>query len=213
MSGPEERRFLLVGLTGGVATGKSTVAVLFQRLGCVVIDADVLAREAVEPGEPAHARIVAEFGRGVLQADGRLDRKALGAVVFADAGRRKCLEAITHPAIRARFTARLSELTDQGFDGIVIFDAPVLIESGNHRNMDRLVVVTSGEAAQIARQEARDRLGSQAAARRIESQMPLDEKVKLADHVIDNSGDLRSTEARVREVHRALLDDLHARRR
>lgn len=211
--GGAERRFLLVGLTGGVATGKSTVSAMFRALDCIVIDADALAREVVEPGQPGHARIVGEFGPAVLQPDARLDRKALGAIVFADRERRRRLEAITHPEIRARFQARLDELTGQGFEGVVIFDAPVMIESGGYRDMDRLVVVTAGEAAQMARQQARDGLGPAEASRRIRSQMPLAEKVRLADHVIDNSGDLATTEARVREVHRALVQDLHARRR
>lgn len=207
------RRFLLVGLTGGVATGKSTVSAMLRALGCVIIDADLLAREVVEPGQPAYREIVEAFGPGVLQPDGRLDRKALGAVVFADPAQRKRLEAITHPRIRERFAARLAELTEQGFDGIVIFDAPVMIESGNYRNMDRLVVVTSDEAAQMARQQEREGLSEADARRRIQSQMPLAEKARLADHVIDNSRDLGSTEAQVREVHRALLKDLDARRR
>lgn len=208
-----ERAFLLVGLTGGVATGKSTVSAMFRALGCVIIDADLLAREVVEPGQPAYREIVEAFGPGVLQPDGGLDRKALGAVVFADSARRRRLEAITHPRIRERFAARLAELAGQGFDGIVIFDAPVMIESGNYRTMDRLVVVTSEEASQVARQQARDVLGEAGARRRIESQMPLAEKARLADYLIDNSGDLAATEAQVREVHRALLKDLDARRR
>jgi len=208
-----ERAFLLVGLTGGVATGKSTVSAMFRALGCVIIDADLLAREVVEPGQPAYREIVEAFGPGVLQPDGGLDRKALGAVVFADSARRRRLEAITHPRIRERFAARLAELAGQGFDGIVIFDAPVMIESGNYRTMDRLVVVTSDEASQVARQQARDVLGEAGARRRIESQMPLAEKARLADYVVDNSGDLAATEAQVREVHRALLKDLDARRR
>ncbi len=208
-----ERAFLLVGLTGGVATGKSTVSAMFRALGCVIIDADLLAREVVEPGQPAYREIVEAFGPGVLQPDGGLDRGALGAVVFADSARRRRLEAITHPRIRERFAARLAELAGQGFDGIVIFDAPVMIESGNYRTMDRLVVVTSDEASQVARQQARDVLGEAGARRRIESQMPLAEKARLADYVVDNSGDLAATEAQVREVHRALLKDLDARRR
>ncbi len=208
-----ERAFLLVGLTGGVATGKSTVSAMFRALGCVIIDADLLAREVVEPGQPAYREIVEAFGPGVLQPDGGLDRKALGAVVFADSARRRRLEAITHPRIREQFAARLAELAGQGFDGIVIFDAPVMIESGNYRTMDRLVVVTSDEASQVARQQARDVLGEAGARRRIESQMPLAEKARLADYVVDNSGGLAATEAQVGEVHRALLKGLDARRR
>ena len=121
------RKFLLVGLTGGIATGKSTVSDIFRHLGCVIIDADVLAREVVEPGEPAYDDIVAEFGRGILQRDGTLDRKKLGAIVFADPEKRKRLEAITHPRIRERFAQKLVELTEREFAGIVIFDAPVMI--------------------------------------------------------------------------------------
>jgi dephospho-CoA kinase len=186
---------------------------MFGALGCVVVDADRLARDVVEPGQPAYDEIVDAFGRGVLEPDGRLDRKALGAIVFADPDRRRRLEAITHPRIRARLQARLDELTAEGFDGIVIFDAPVMIESGTHRGMDRLVVVTSGEAAQVARQQARDGLGPAEATQRIRSQMPIEEKIELADHVIDNSGGLAATEAQVREVHRRLLADLHGRHR
>ena len=206
-----DRAFLLVGLTGGIATGKSTVSEIFRRLGCEIIDADGLAREAVEPGEPALAEIVAEFGPAILGPGGRLDRKRLGAVVFADPGRRRRLEAITHPAIRARLAERLQELIARGFEGVVIFDAPVMIESGNHKRMDRLVVVVTDAATQRARAVGRD--GDPAdVERRIASQMPLAEKAKLADYVIDNSGTPEATIAEVRRVHRALLADLRARR-
>lgn len=208
-----ERRFLLVGLTGGIATGKSTVSAMLRARGCILIDADVLAREVVEPGQPAYERIVGAFGRSVLTPDGALDRKALGSIVFADPQRRKELEAITHPEIRARFAARLAELVAQGFDGIVIFDAAVMIESGNYRNVDRLVVVTADAEAQVRRQRERDGASVEAATRRIASQMPLAEKVKLADYVIDNAGTREATAARVAEVHEALLEDLAARHR
>jgi len=204
------RRFLLVGLTGGLATGKSTVSAILTSLGCVVLDADVLAREVVEPGQPALATIAAEFGPDVLGPDGRLDRKRLGAIVFADPARRKRLEAITHPAIRDRFLARVAELQARGHEGLVVWDAPVMIESGNYQNMDRLIVVITDAATQRARALARD--GDPAdAERKIASQMPLAEKAKLADYVIDNSGDRAATEARTREVHAALLAELRAR--
>jgi dephospho-CoA kinase len=204
------RRFLLVGLTGGIATGKSTVADLLRSLGAVVLDADVLAREVVEPGQPALATIANEFGRDVLRGDGTLDRKRLAAVVFAQPDRRQRLEAITHPAIRDRFHARLADLEAQGYEGIVVWDAPVMIESGGHRAMDRLVVVVTDPATQ--RRRAVDRDGDPAdVERRIDNQMPLDEKAKLADYVIDNSGDRAADEARTREVYAALLRDLKAR--
>jgi dephospho-CoA kinase len=206
------RRFLLVGLTGGIATGKSTVSNMFRALGCEVIDADILAREVVAPGEPALAEIAAEFGREVLQADGALDRKKLGAVVFGDAARRKRLEQITHPAIGARFQQRLAELEARGFDGIVLWDAPVMIESGGYTLMEKLVVVATDEATQGARLRARDAIEAAEAERKIKSQMPVAEKAKLADYVIDNAGDRDATERQVREVHGALLRDLAARR-
>jgi len=205
------RRFLLVGLTGGIATGKSTVSEILTRLGCVLIDADQLAREVVAPGEPALAAVVREFG-DVLQPGGALDRRKLAAIVFADPSRRKRLEAILHPAIRERFDARLDALTREGFEGIVVFDAPVMIESGGYKNVDRLIVVVTDEATQRARLVARDADAADG-ERRIASQMPLAEKAKLADHVIDNTGDRAATEARTREVYAALVRDLAARAR
>ena len=209
---PRGRRFLLVGLTGSIATGKSTVSAMFRRLGCELIDADLLAREVVAPGEPALARIVEEFGDGVLQPDGTLDRRKLGAVVFGDAARRKRLEEITHPAIRDRFLQRLAELEARGFDGVVLWDAPVMIESGGYKDMEKLVVVATDEATQSARLRGRDGIDGAEAERRIGSQMPVAEKAKLADYVIDNAGDRAATEAQVREVYAALLRDLAARR-
>src|SRR5262245_14128260 len=119
MSAP--RKFLLVGLTGGIATGKSTVSDLLRRLSCEIIDADLLAREVVEPGQPALAQIVSEFGPDVVTAAGALDRKKLGAIVFANPERRLRLEAITHPAIRERFLARLNALAEQGCAAIGVF--------------------------------------------------------------------------------------------
>ena len=205
------RRFLLVGLTGGIATGKSTVSEILARLGAILVDADQLAREVVAPGEPALAKVVREFG-DVLRPDGTLDRKKLAAIVFAEPSRRKRLEAILHPAIRERFDARLDALTREGFEGIVVFDAPVMIESGGYKNMDRLIVVVTDEATQRARLVARDADASDG-ERRIASQMPLAEKAKLADYVIDNTGDRAATEARTREVHAALVRDLAARAR
>jgi dephospho-CoA kinase len=205
------RKFLLVGLTGGIATGKSTVAETLRRLGAEVIDADQLAREVVAPGEPALAEIVREFG-DVLQPDGTLDRKKLGAIVFGDTPRREQLEAITHPAIRERFQARLRELEAAGFEGLVFFDAPVMIESGNYRNMDRLVVVVTGDATQRERLMARDGMSAAEASRRMATQMPVADKAKLADYVIDNSGGRAATEARTREVFEALLAELRGRR-
>jgi dephospho-CoA kinase len=199
------RPFLLVGLTGGIATGKSTVDAVLRELGAVIIDADVMAREVVEPGEPALAEIAAAFGPGVIGPDGRLDRKALGAIVFADPDRRRTLEAMTHPRMRQRLLRRVDELTAENFRGLVFYDAAVLIESGSHHLMDRLVVVITDEPTQIARLMARDGVDREEALRKIGSQIPLAEKAKLADYVIDNSGDRPATEEQVGRVHAALM--------
>jgi len=204
------KRFLLVGLTGGIATGKSTVSAMFAHLGAKIIDADLLAREVVMPGQPALARIAEEFGREVLQEDGQLDRKRLAAVVFAHPARRRRLEQITHPAIRVRQQRILSVYEEEAFEGIVIWDAALLIEGGGHAQMDRVVVVTADAETELRRLMARDGLSEEEARQRIGSQMPLAEKAALADHVIDNSGGRADTERRVREVYRALLGDLRA---
>jgi dephospho-CoA kinase len=210
------RRFLLVGLTGGIATGKSTVNALLASPSVRVVDADALAREVVEPGTPALKQIVAEFGKEVLQPDGRLDRARLGEIVFPDAAKRKRLEAITHPAIRARFEKIMADLERAGFDGILIWDASLLVESGGIKNMDRVVVVTTDPTTQLRRLMERDRCSEEAARARTASQMPLAVKARYADYVIDNSGTRAQTEARVREVYTSLLGDLReqpARRR
>ena len=202
------RRFLLVGLTGGIATGKSTVTGLLASPSMRVVDADTLAREVVEPGTSAHALIVAEFGKDVLQLDGRLDRARMAEIVFADAAKRKRLEAITHPAIRGRFERLMADLERQGFHGMLIWDAALLVESGGHNKMDKVVVVTTDPATQLRRLKARDGSTEEAARARTASQMPLAVKARAADYVIDNSGTREETEARVREVYRALLEDL-----
>ena len=202
------RRFLLVGLTGGIATGKSTVTGLLANPSVRVVDADTLAREVVEPGTSAHALIVAEFGKDVLQPDGRLDRARMAEIVFADAAKRKRLEAITHPAIRGRFERLMADLERQGFHGILIWDAALLVESGGHNKMDKVVVVTTDPATQLRRLMARDGSTEEAARARTASQMPLAVKARAGDYVVDNSGPREATATRVREVYRALLEDL-----
>jgi len=205
-----KRRFLLVGLTGGIGTGKSTVSRMFRDLGCLIIDADILAREVVEPGEPAYDKIVAEFGKGVLQKDGLIDRKKLAAVVFGDDEKRRRLEEFTHPEIRTRQAGILAGLVEEGFGGIAIFDAALLVETGRAKNMDKLVVVSAEPEVQRHRLAVRDDISEAEAERKIGSQLPLAEKVKQAHYVVDNSGTREETERRVREVHQALLADLRA---
>lgn len=207
------RRFILVGLTGSIATGKSTVSRMFAHLGARVVDADLLAREVVMPGQPAYVKIVEEFGPGVVQEDGSLDRKALGAIVFADPARRKRLEEITHPAIGARQQRILSVLDEEAFEGVVIWDAALLYESGGAAKMDRVVVVSTDSETERRRLMERDGMSDADARARIASQMPIADKAKLAHHVIDNSGPRAETERQVRAVYGALLADLRARLR
>ena len=202
------KRYLLVGLTGGIATGKSTVSTMFAHLGAKIVDADLLAREVVMPGQAALAEIVREFGREVLAPDGSLDRKRVGAIVFGDAQKRKRLEEITHPAIRIRQQRILSVYEEEAFEGIVIWDAALLIESSGAKGMDRVVVVITDPDTEFTRLMARDGFSEEDARRRISSQMPLAEKVKVADYVIDNSGPRSETERLVKDVYRALIRDL-----
>lgn len=208
-----ELPYLLVGLTGGIASGKSTVSRQLAELGAHVIDADILAREVVAPGEPAWQAIVEMFGRDVLRPDETLDRARLGAIVFADPAARRRLEAITHPAIQARRQAALAALAARGFEGVVIQDAALLIEVGGAAHVDRLVVVYATPEAQLTRLMRRDGLERAEGERRIASQMPLAEKVRLAHYVIDNSDTPEETEAQVRAVHAALVAEQRARRR
>lgn len=203
-----KRRFLLVGLTGGIGTGKSTVSRMLRDLGCLIVDADLLAREVVEPGEPAYDKIVAEFGKQILEADGRIDRKKLGALVFSDPARRKRLEGFTHPEIRQRQAGVLAELVTEGFEGLLVFDAALLVETGGAQNMDRLVVVSANEATQLKRLMLRDGISEAEARRRLGSQMPLALKVRQAHYVVDNSGTGEETLRQVRNVYQALLADL-----
>lgn len=201
-----------MGLTGGIASGKSAVSRQLAELGCRVVDADVLAREVVAPGEPAWRAIVAEFGREVLGPDGQLDRKRLGALVFADPARRKILEAITHPVIMARRQAILDAWAAEGFDGIVVLDIPLLIEVGAAAHVDRVVLVYAERDVQLERLMGRDTFDRAEAERRIASQMSLAEKVRHAHFVVDNSGVPEETASQVRAVHAALLAEHRVRR-
>lgn len=193
-----------VGLTGGIASGKSTVARAFRALGVGVVDADEVAREIVEPGRPALEAITSEFGAGVLDARGALDRKALGAVVFGNPHKRKALEAITHPRIFARSMELLGEHSKHGAP-YAMYEAALLVENGSYRMFAALVVVAAKRETQLRRLVARDGLSPADAEARLDAQLPLDQKIAVADHVIWNDGDLGAVDAAVRDVHRALL--------
>ncbi|MBX3246838.1 MAG: dephospho-CoA kinase [Myxococcales bacterium] len=199
-----------VGLTGGIACGKSTVAALFADKGIPVVDADALAREVVAKGSPGLAEIVAAFGEDVLLPDGTLDRKRVGALVFADPEARRKLNAITHPRIAQAGAERLRALADHPAP-YALYEAALIVENGLTKAFAALVVVRVDEATQLARLVARDGTSEADARARIASQLPLAKKVEVADYVIDNDGSLEQTRAQVDEVHAALLARLGPR--
>jgi len=196
---------LLVGLTGGIGSGKSTVARMLEERGAVVFDADLLAREAVEPGTPGHAAVLERFGADVLAPGGALDREALASIVFADPSARRDLEQIVHPEVRRLFAEGSEAYRDT--DRIVVFSAPLLVESGMHTAFEILVVVSALVATQIERL-MRQRGMSEAAIRaRIDAQAPLEDKAAVADFLVDNEGTLAELESQVER----LWHDLSAR--
>ncbi len=178
---------IVIGLTGGVATGKSTVAKMFQQCGAVVIDADLLARHVVEPGKPAWRVIVKTFGKTILNPDRSLNRQRLGAIVFRHPAKRRALEAIIHPRV-AREQARLTkQAARQDPHAVVIYDVPLLFEAGIDKRVDQTIVVTADRTTQISRLKKRNGLSRAEALHRINSQMPLAKKVRQADHVLDGT--------------------------
>ncbi len=193
-----------VALTGGIATGKSYVRRRLEAAGVPTIDADVLAREAVAPGSPALAAIVERFGKDVLDRDGALDRPALGRLVFANPARRRDLEAIVHPVVRAATDAWFERLHETGTAPFAVADIPLLYETGRDADFERVVVTTCPEAMQIARIAARDGLSEAGARARIAAQWPLAEKVRRADYVVDTGGLFEETDRQVDAVIRAL---------
>lgn len=190
-----------VGLTGGVASGKSTVSAIFAELGAVIIDGDLLAREVVERGTPGLAAVVEAFGPELLTPEGDLDRAALGAIVFNDVDQRKLLESIVHPLIFERY-AELEGAT--GPDDLVVHDIPLLAEGGRAGEFDAVVVVDVPEEVQLERM-LRDRSWTEDDARsRMAAQATREQRLAIATHVVDNTGTLEELRARVAEVHAAL---------
>jgi dephospho-CoA kinase len=183
-----------VGLTGGIGSGKSEVARLLASRGAIVVDADDLAREAVEPGTEGLARVVAEFGEGVLAADGTLDRPALGRVVFADPQRLATLNAIVHPYV-ARRSAQLTGAAPR--DAVVVHDVPLLVENQLEASYDVLVVVDASEQTQLARLSAQRGMTEREARARMAAQATREQRRAVADVVLDNDGDLAALEAGV----------------
>jgi dephospho-CoA kinase len=195
---------LRVGLTGSIAVGKSFVSSVLAELGCRVLDADETAREVVEPDTPALRDVVAKFGAEVLQNDGRLDRAKLGALVFADAGKRSELNSILHPYIIARQDERLREWEAVDPNGTAVVDAALMIESGGYKRFDKLIVVHCRANVQLERLISRSKLTRDEAEKRIAAQMPQEEKQKFADYLIDTSDGFEKARANTVEVYAKL---------
>ncbi|TMG16859.1 MAG: dephospho-CoA kinase [Chloroflexi bacterium] len=190
----------VLGLTGGIGSGKTMVGAMFTELGAELIDADQMAREVVEPGQPALDEIVTSFGRDILLPDGRLDRRTLAAIVFADASARARLNAITHPRIRERMDAAIAARRDRA--GVLIVDIPLLFENLRTGVVEKVIVVWVDPQTQMRRLIERGGLTEEEAHQRIAAQMPLDEKRRLADHVIDNRGTPAETRRQVEAILR-----------
>ncbi len=182
----------IIGLTGGIASGKSTVSAFLKEKGYTIIDADLAARMVVEVGQPAYLAIVEAFGKGILQENGQIDRAALGAIIFNDPTKRNLLNGIVHPAVRSMMLSHKDEAIENGKQTIIM-DIPLLFESDLTWMVDRTIVVTVEEDVQLNRLMKRNELSEEEAASRISSQLPLREKAEKADAVIDNNGAVEDT--------------------
>jgi len=195
---------LVAGLTGNIASGKSTVAEFLRKSGAVVIDADLIAHQVVAPGQPACEEISMLFGEGVLRPDGTIDRERLGRIVFEDPGLRRQLEAIVHPRVNKEIERQMAEVAHNRPDAVVIMDIPLLFETGRTEGLAEIIVVYTPETIQLERLMRRNGLKPEDAKARMASQMPLDEKVARATMVIDNGGTLAETERQTLDVYREL---------
>ena len=193
---------LLVGLTGGIGSGKSTVARLLEKRGAVVFDADLLAREAVEPGTRGHAAVIERFGADVLAPGGELDREALASIVFADPSARRDLEEIVHPEVRRLFAEGSEAYRDT--DRVVVFSAPLLVETGMNTAFEILVVVSATVATQIERLMRQRGMSESSIRARIQAQAPLEDKAAVADFLVDNEGTLDELERQVDRLWKEL---------
>jgi dephospho-CoA kinase len=195
---------LKVGLTGGIASGKTTVGRMFGELGCRVIDSDLITRKLFQPGDPVNRAVAATFGPSVVAFDGSIDRRVLGELVFNKPELRQQLNDLVHPAIKQRQADWLARLQAEDSHAIGIVEAALMIEVGTYKEYDKLVVVKCSLEVQRKRLRERSGLSPQQIESRIASQMPMEEKIKVADFVIDNSGDPGTTRQQVQEAYRLL---------
>ena len=191
---------LKIGLTGSIAVGKSFVCDVLREFGCHVFDADKTAREVVARGTDGLAEIVRHFGKDILQADGELDRKKLGEIIFADQTKRELLNSIVHPRVIEAQDKWISEVEKSDPDGIAVIDAALMIESGGYKRFDKIIVVWCEPAIQLKRLMLRDNLSEKAAWNRIVAQMSQDEKKRFADHLIDTSAGFDDTRQQVEKL-------------
>jgi dephospho-CoA kinase len=189
----------VIGLTGGIASGKSTVASILEDNGFIVIDADQLAREIVEPGKHSYLEIVKEFGADILNNDLTIDRKKLGSIVFSSEEKRKSLERITHPAIGMLADKKLADLEESG-EEVVFYMAPLLIEAGVTNKVEEMWVVYVDKNTQLHRILARDGISFEEACQRVAAQMPMEEKIKFGRIIIDNNGEPNNTRQMVMDI-------------
>lgn len=196
---------LHVGLTGSIGSGKSTVASIFAEQGAHLVDADVVSHTLLEPGTEVHQKVIQAFGTEIQRTDKSIDRRKLGEIVFASPEKRQLLNSIVHPAVRTVVLGRIVELEQSVRAGIVVVDAALMVESGFYKLFEKLVVAACSEAVQIARIISRDGFTAEEARARIAAQMPVSEKIKVADYKIDTSGTLRETREQAEAVFRDLL--------
>ncbi|WP_319003473.1 dephospho-CoA kinase [Bacillus shivajii] len=190
---------MIIGLTGGIATGKSTVANMMEKMGLPIIDADQIARQVVEPGAKAHEEIIQTFGEVILREDRTIDRKKLGAIIFNDESKRSALNAIVHPAVRAEMKMQANKYFYEGYQSVVM-DIPLLIESELHHMVDKILLVYVHQDIQLERLVARDQAGTEDAKSRIQSQLPIDEKKSHADAIIYNDKTLDKTKQQLTNI-------------
>ena len=195
---------IVAGLTGGIASGKSTVVRMFVQEGAHIIDIDKLSRSVVEPHKPAWREVVRTFGEEILREDGTLDRGRLGSIVFADPGQRKKLEQIVHPRVSEEYGRKLIYILETEPQAIVIADVPLLMEVGWEHLFEKVIVVYTPPECQKKRLIQRNGLSQEAALDRLRSQMPIEKKTRAADFVIDNTGTLEETNRQVKRVYEAL---------
>ncbi len=199
---------MIIGLTGGIASGKSTVSALLKEHGIPIVDADLIAREVVEPGKPVYQQIVEYFGEGILLADRQIDRKKLGEIVFSEESKRQALNAIVHPEVRKEMSRQAQDALKRG-NKLVVMDIPLLFESKLEHMVDKIVLVYVPADIQLTRLMERDEIDEQQAMKRIRAQLPIETKKAVADYIIDNSGTREQTREQVERLLATLQAELN----